>query len=247
MPNFTPVPSKYQLNLFGIIFIFIIIIVLGAGVWFAARWFKKNEPAQQSQAAIMLDTVQVIKNIQKLIVLPANENPTIVQIENVDDLKREQPFYRDAKNGDWVAVYLQAKKAVIYDATNNILVNVGPIYLDNATAPTATTTVATSTAVASGTVPAATKLTVEIRNGSGQSGWAAATADKLKGNSAFEVTRVVNANGSGYEGVTIVNLVGAEKIGAVKELKDLLNAAVVSAIPKGEAATTADVLVIAGK
>lgn len=76
---------------------------------------------------------ELLEKVGNLIVLPKDEEPTVATITDVESLKQEQSFYSDAKNGDRVIIYMQAKKAIIYDEENNILVNVGPIFLNEET------------------------------------------------------------------------------------------------------------------
>lgn len=81
----------------------------------------------------------VVAKVSKLMVLPADEEPVVATILDVEKLAKDQPFYRGAKNGDKVLIYVKNKRALIYDEQRNLIVNVGPVQFDGAGAPTAST------------------------------------------------------------------------------------------------------------
>ena len=66
------------------------------------------------------------RNLQKLIILPTNEKPTIATVKDTGKL-RNQAFFRDAKNGDVLFVYNTSRKAILYRPNDNIIVNVQPV------------------------------------------------------------------------------------------------------------------------
>jgi hypothetical protein len=79
--------------------------------------------------------------ISGLILLPADEKPTLVNISDVAKLKN-QPFFTNAQNGDIVLVFTQSKKAYLYRPSIKKLVEVSPItFAVPTTAPTATPTI----------------------------------------------------------------------------------------------------------
>src|SRR3990167_2931071 len=57
----------------------------------------------------------LIDKVSRLILLPQNEAPSIATINNVAQLQKDSSFYKDARNGDVLLIYFQAKKAFIYD------------------------------------------------------------------------------------------------------------------------------------
>lgn len=70
---------------------------------------------------------KIVAGAAKHLLLPA-EKPAIVEIKNSADLIVEQPFYQGAKDGDYLLIYADAKKAVIYSLKRDIIVNAGPIF-----------------------------------------------------------------------------------------------------------------------
>jgi hypothetical protein len=61
-----------------------------------------------------------------LIVLPKNETPTIATVSDPSVLKN-QAFFVDAKKGDKVLIYTNAKKAILYDPVIKKIINVAPV------------------------------------------------------------------------------------------------------------------------
>ena len=75
----------------------------------------------------------LITSVQRHILLPSDEKPSVATIINVEQLKKSQPFYMNAHNGDKLLIYFQAKKAVIYDPMKDIIINIGPLILEQNT------------------------------------------------------------------------------------------------------------------
>lgn len=90
------------------------------------------QKAQTNQANALKDKVS------KLISVP-NETPIVATVSDKEKLK-DQPFFADAQNGDYILMFPQAKKAYIYRESENKLINVGPIAITSDTAGTTTTT-----------------------------------------------------------------------------------------------------------
>ncbi len=71
------------------------------------------------------DTKQLVDEVGKLMVLP-KEVPTIATVTDITKLKN-QPFFANAKNGDRVLLYTQAKKAILYRPSIKKIIDVEPI------------------------------------------------------------------------------------------------------------------------
>lgn len=101
----------------------------------------------EGQQEVAKQEVQnIVDMAKKHIILPTDEDPSVAAVTDVEALKSKQPFYADAQNGDKVLIYTKARKAVIYSPSRDILVNVGPIFVDKSQGGTeATTTPSEST------------------------------------------------------------------------------------------------------
>jgi hypothetical protein len=91
--------------------------------WQGARQDPKKFLEQQSKREIEA----VVAKVGKLLVLPQDEMPTVLTIENRDDLDTSQEFLSLAENGDKLLLYQDSKKAILYRPRTNQIVNVAPI------------------------------------------------------------------------------------------------------------------------
>lgn len=189
-------------------------------------WSKKGPTASQKgeQEAI----AQLVKEVGKLIDLPANETPTVATVTDVNKLKAEA-FFQNAKNGDKVLIYQNAKKVILYNPSAKKIVNVGPFSLgQNQATPSA-------------------QAKITIRNGTSTPAMAAKIEGVLK--KTFPEAAVVskdNANSSNFEKTLVIVLNNALKDVALGLSKSL--SAQVADLPSGENKPQgADILIIVGK
>ena len=126
------------------ILIFIIGVIIGGGSLWTWNYYMPKSASSVSQT----DQSQIkslIEKAGKLVILPTGEDPVVATISDAASLIKEQIFYKNAINGDVVLVYQKAAKAVVYSPSRNIIVNVGPIFLqDNTQTSTSTSPTATS-------------------------------------------------------------------------------------------------------
>ncbi len=82
---------------------------------------------------------RLLREISALIVVPQDEEPVVAYVTNAPQLRMEQPFYAGVKNGDFVVLFPISQKAVVYDPVAKILINVGPVQVNDAIQPPLTT------------------------------------------------------------------------------------------------------------
>ena len=75
---------------------------------------------------------QILEEIGKLMVLPADERPQIIPITEIEKFK-DQPFFKNAKNGDILLIYGKNKKAILYDPKAHKIIDTAPINLPEPT------------------------------------------------------------------------------------------------------------------
>lgn len=102
-------------------------LVVGAiGAYFLIK--QKPEwvglPRSQEQAQGEIDVL--VEEVGKLIALPADEAPTVATVTDVEKVK-EQPFFKNAQNGDRVLIYTNARKAILYRPSERRIVEVGAV------------------------------------------------------------------------------------------------------------------------
>jgi uncharacterized iron-regulated membrane protein len=114
---------------------------IGIGVVYKQYVDLKNDPNTSKQA--QENKVAELKaKVANLIAVPADETPTLATVTDKEKLK-DQPFFKDAENGDAILIFPQAKKAIIYRESSNKLINVGPIAITSDAAAKTTTTTTT--------------------------------------------------------------------------------------------------------
>jgi hypothetical protein len=211
-----------------IIFLLIIIIAFVA-FWFFGRKGTNvsvdSQPATEQLSDKELE--KILKDVGKLIVLPDSE-PLVATVQDADALKKVQAFFEFSENGDRLLVY--PDKALIYRPKDKRLINVGPVYRQGQQPgqPAASTD---------------NPIRIDIRNGSQTQGAGSALADLLNGQQGVAVGNVANAANNDYTSTIIINLTG-RGIGNMQQFVGATQ--VLGSLPAGEAASSADVLIIVG-
>jgi hypothetical protein len=113
--------SKMRLLKLGVPAVAVIAVML-AGYFYSELRILKQNPQAQLQSEI----ADLVEKVGKLAVLPAGEDPTIATVEDPSALA-DQPFFKNAKTGDKVLIYTQAKKAILYSVELNKIVEVAPL------------------------------------------------------------------------------------------------------------------------
>ncbi len=120
--------KKPKKNTRYIIIVFIVITALlafAAGYFYMQYQILKKDPDKISKT----ENKVLIAEVAKIYSLPQDEDPTIATINDKDKLK-DQAFFASAENGDKILIYTKAKKAVIYRPKQKVVVNSGPIVLE---------------------------------------------------------------------------------------------------------------------
>lgn len=75
---------------------------------------------------------KIVQQVSTLIDLPADEVPTLATVSEVEKL-REQPFFKNARNGDKVLVYATNRKAIMYRPEAHKIIEIAPIAINDQT------------------------------------------------------------------------------------------------------------------
>lgn len=199
----------------------------GTGYFYAKyRELKTNPNAEAKREA-----EKIVSKVSVLMVLPTDETPTIATISDKEKLK-DQPFFRDAENEDVLLAYTKSMLAILYRPSANRIINVAPITI-NAKSATTTTTVSAT-------------LRIAYMNGTNEVGLSGATEKIVQQRyPTYQTAVLTNAAKKNYTKTLVVDLSGT-RAAETNALADLLHGNV-SALPPGESAPDADVLIIAGK
>jgi hypothetical protein len=69
---------------------------------------------------------EYLPKLAKLTTVPTDESPKIKILSDIETLKSQQEFFKDAQDGDILFTYASASKAYIYSPANDLIVNEGP-------------------------------------------------------------------------------------------------------------------------
>lgn len=111
---------KFSKNYLPAILTVLIILLATTSVYFYQK--SKKDPNTVSQAEI----TSLVERAGKLVLLPEGETPTVATVSDPEALKG-QAFFADAKKGDKVLIYSNAKKAFLYDPDADKVINIAPL------------------------------------------------------------------------------------------------------------------------
>jgi Na+/melibiose symporter-like transporter len=77
---------------------------------------------------------QLIFKLKKHILLP-NEEPVIATVINKTLVATQSAFYKDVQNGDELVAFPNAKKAILYRPSQDLIVATGPLLLEDIATP----------------------------------------------------------------------------------------------------------------
>jgi hypothetical protein len=71
---------------------------------------------------VVVSQSEIVARVAKLTSLPVEEPYEIVRVQDEEDLRKQNPFYKDVKEGQYILIYKNI--AVIYDLRNNSIVGI---------------------------------------------------------------------------------------------------------------------------
>ena len=242
--------KKFRKLLF---FIIILLIILSPGLYFYIKYQKvvKMLNSQKSQKAVPAETelVMLLKKVNKLIILPENEVPTIATVTDKSKVNN-QIFFAKSENGDKALIYTQAKKAFLYRPATDKIIEVMPINIESSTsAKTLVLPISISTSPpTSKTKPSETEKPnpkIAVYNGTKTTGLAKQSEEEInKEISEAEVIVTDNAKGN-YKETQIIDITGGN-IEIVKKLNSMFSGKVIKSLPDGESDGGADIVILLG-
>lgn len=222
--------------------ILVLIIFVGGGYMVYQKYFHLT-PAEKAQKEL----AAAIAAVSKHMMLPEGDQPVLATVTDAKTLMSQQAFFTGAVNGDELLLFPRSLKAVLYSPSRNIIVNTGPIQQSQPIPAGATTQSNTKASVPVNPSTTTSTLSVEIRNGTGKTGYASTVADQIRGNASYSVTKVTDANKKDYAKTIIFSRTNDDgKKQAISSLVAALNGNLVTTLPSGEKSTDADALVILG-
>ena len=253
--------QDYDMKKIGLLFMGLLIFVLalvgtGTSIFFYNKYKDTETKIREASVVSREDVQALVAKVGKLMKLPEGELPTVATVTDVEKLK-DQPFFARAKVGDKVLLYTQAKKAILYDPVDNLIVEVGPLIIPTMTPAIATATESGSLAfsdvegvqtknVSPSPSPARQSVNVAVLNGTTTGSVLDKFIDDLEKNAAnAEIVSKGNAANRNYAKTIIIDISGNKK-GEMENLAGVAKAEI-SALPSNEQAPdNADFLIILG-
>lgn len=222
------------------IFILILIISLvGAAGYFYWQYDKvKKDPNAVAREEIK----RVTGSVSKFLTLPVDDEPSLATITDIDKLK-DQPFFKNAQNGDKLLIYGKTAKAILYRPSENKIVDF--TLIDTGSVAGARTTPESEHAD-NQEAPTPEPVNVVLYNGTTTEGLTRTAENKLSGETGLVVVARENAGKRDYE-KTIVVALSASKKDLAGQIASRLGGEV-GQLPEGEKAPgNAEIIVILGK
>ena len=227
---------KANKSLWLIVVVVVLIIAALPSYYYYNQYQKAQMLLQNPKASATVEVAVLVDKVGKLIQLPTTETPTIATVSDVTKLAG-QAFFANAKNGDKVLIFTQAKEAILYRESINKIIQVAPINLGSSASPAAN--------LSNQLTPTVAPVTVAIYNGTTTVGLAAkADSTITQGVSNASITQKGDAKGN-YSKTEVIDLSG-NQTAAATQIASLLGGSVSSSVPNGEAKSGADILVILG-
>lgn len=204
--------------------ILVLAVIAGSGYYLYSQ--NQKSPSGQNPPSAQEEVKGLVSEVGKLIDLPTGEDPTVATVTDIEKLK-DQPFFANAKNGDKVLIYTQAKKAILYDPNSKKILEVAPVNI--------------------GSDSAKASIKVVLRNGTKTTGLTTKYEPEVK-KSLPDAQVIVkeNASNDSFDRTVVVVLNRSYSDQAQKLAKDLKGA--IESLPAGESnPKEGDILVILGK
>lgn len=242
--------------IFSFKFVLLAVVFVGVAIGGYYIFFNKQTPEEKAREEL----ATAVLAVSKYMVLPEGDEPVLAVVTDAETLIKQQAFFTGAVNGDQLLLFPKNMKAIIWSPSRNKIINVGPIeqqqpaavavndQISNPKSETdSTRSTAADTEQASSPQANSSALTVEIRNGTGKTGYASSIAQQLSENAGYKVIKIVDAAKKDYAKNIVVNLTSDKsKSSLVNSLASALGASVDSELPDGENSAEVDALVILG-
>lgn len=224
----------------------LLLIAVASGGWYlyyveskTLRDIKKDP--SKLQELNKDEVAQLVAKVRMLYELPGDEQPTVATVADAEALKKSEPFFAKAQNGDKVLIYAKAKKAILYRPSTNKIIEVAPINIG----PAEGTGEASPSAQPTSTETSAVRGTVDLRNGTETAGLVASYETELK-TKAPSVSVVARGNtvNTDYVRSVVVDVKGTRAADVASLAKTL--GFTVGTLPAIEATPSGDFLIILG-
>lgn len=119
-----------------ILFTILVVALVGFAGWSYWQYseLKKEKDLATNpelQAKIAQKEMQkVLTLVKKHMIVPEGEEPQLATIVDAEEVIKQQPFFEGAVDGDKVLIFVNARRAVVYSPSRDLIVNAGPVFSD---------------------------------------------------------------------------------------------------------------------
>lgn len=143
-----PISRRKGRRLKGL-FTFILLVAVAAlsyGYYIKDAELKAIQNPEVKAAMEQKEIEKIVAQVSKIMILPKDEAPQVLTINDADAAIKQQPAFSGSLNGDKVLIYQKSAKAIVYSPSRNVIVNVLPVTIENNTQANTTSTNTASTA-----------------------------------------------------------------------------------------------------
>lgn len=109
----------------------IVTVVLALGYIKALSDIRQLEDPEAQAETDRKEIEEIVKRVSRHLFVPEEGLPLLATVVDAEALASEQPFYRGVEIGDKVLIYAQTQRAIIYSPERDLIVNVGPVIVNN--------------------------------------------------------------------------------------------------------------------
>lgn len=124
--TFTTVQSNHERGNVVLGLLIGAVLALIPSYYFYTKYQQAQKLLKNPQQVATEQTKAVVEKVGKLIALPTDETPSLATVQDKTRLK-DQPFFKNAVNGDKLLLYIKARKAILYRESSNKIIEVAPI------------------------------------------------------------------------------------------------------------------------
>lgn len=107
-----------------------VVLLLGLGGAATYFYMKYQSLQHKVKSSEQLSEADIINRIGRLYEAP-KEKPSIAQVNDRSKLS-DQAFFNNAQKDDYVVVYPKAEIVILYRASTDKIINIGPVEIDKA-------------------------------------------------------------------------------------------------------------------
>ena len=113
-----------------LISVFVIFLSISSLFYLYKNNQKPTNPINSQPTSIESELESLLKKVNRIIVLPEGEVPTVATVTDKNKVNNQQ-FFARSENGDKALIYTKAKKAFLYRPSANKIIEVMPINIES--------------------------------------------------------------------------------------------------------------------